>query len=121
MTEHLIQIFYLVSSVMFILGLRIKPSRYRPARHVPGRNRMALAIIGTLLDHEVIRYDWIIAGMIVGSWPGRDFNLDTDDPYAPTDRTVSRLRSAGATLVGVAGSTYGQNSARAKPPQSVLK
>ncbi len=28
---------------------------------------MLLAIVGTLVQHEIVRYDWIIGGLIVGS------------------------------------------------------
>ena len=102
--EHVIQIFYLVSSIMFILGLRglNHPDTARRGMFL-AEIGMALAIIGTLLDHEVIRYDWIIAGMIVGSLAGAAIAIWTPMTHMPQRTALSHAFGAlAATLVGVA-------------------
>jgi len=102
--EHIIQICYLVSSVMFILGLRglNHPDTARRGMFM-AEIGMALAIIGTLLDHEIIRYDWIIAGMIVGSLAGAAIAIWTPMTHMPQRTALSHAFGAlAATLVGVA-------------------
>ena len=63
-----VQAAYIVSSVLFILGLR-SLTRTEEARR--GMNYAALgmlvAIVGTLVQQSIVRYDWIIAGLIVGT------------------------------------------------------
>ena len=59
---------YLVSSVLFILGIKGLSSP-RTAR---SGNRLAaigmlLAIVATLLDRQILSYTWIVAGIVVGS------------------------------------------------------
>jgi H+-translocating NAD(P) transhydrogenase subunit beta len=66
--QIIILISYLVSSVLFILGIKKLSS---PKTAVLG-NRFAatgmlLAIIVTLFDKEVLTFEWIIIGLIIGS------------------------------------------------------
>jgi len=63
----IVPIIYLLSAVLFILGLK-RMSRIITAR---GGNRLAafamlLAVIGTLLDIGLVDYKWIITGLIIG-------------------------------------------------------
>ena len=60
--ELLIQLIYLVSSVFFILGLRglSGPEKAR-AGMAQAAFGMLLAIIGTLLNLQIVRFEWIIA------------------------------------------------------------
>src|SRR6266566_4823636 len=108
--EHLIQIIYLISSALFILGLRGLNSPVTARRGMfMAEIGMALAIIGTLLNHEIIRYDWIIAGMIVGSLAGAAIAVWTPMTHMPQRTALSHAFGAlAATLVGVAEYyTYG--------------
>src|SRR6185436_12326014 len=58
---------------------------------------------GTLLDHEIIRYDWIIAGMIVGSLAGAAIAVWTPMTHMPQRTALSHAFGAlAAALVGVA-------------------
>jgi len=102
--NHLIQIIYLVSSALFILGLRglNSPETARRGMFL-AEIGMALAIIGTLLNYEIIRYDWIIAGMIVGSLAGAAIAIWTPMTHMPQRTALSHAFGAlAATLVGVA-------------------
>jgi NAD(P) transhydrogenase subunit beta len=102
--EHLIQIIYLISSALFILGLRGLNSPVTARRGMfMAEIGMALAIIGTLLNHEIIRYEWIIAGMIVGSLIGAAISIWTPMTHMPQRTALSHAFGAlAATLVGVA-------------------
>ncbi len=64
----LVQILYLVSAALFILGLKgmTKVSSARRGNAMAGLG-MLLAIIGTLIEAGRIDYRWIIAGVLIGS------------------------------------------------------
>jgi NAD(P) transhydrogenase subunit beta len=66
--EHLIEITYLVASVLFILSLKWMSSP-KTARHSvkAGQLGMLLAIVGTLLHHEIVDYKWIAIALVLGS------------------------------------------------------
>ncbi|MCA1803033.1 MAG: NAD(P)(+) transhydrogenase (Re/Si-specific) subunit beta, partial [Rhodothermaceae bacterium] len=71
LTILLIQLVYLLAVGMFILGLKRLSS---PATAVSG-NRMAslamfIAVIVTLFDQQILAFEYIIAGVIVGSLIG---------------------------------------------------
>lgn len=67
---------------------------------------MLLAVIGTLMHHDLVRFDWIIAGLAVGSIVGVVIGLPlgVDIPMTamPQFVAISHLFGAvAATLVGV--------------------
>jgi len=66
-----VPVLYLVSSVLFILGLK-GLTRVRSARrgNALASAAMLLAIIATLLDLGLVDYRWIIAGLIIGGTIG---------------------------------------------------
>ena len=66
--ETLVQILYLVSAALFILGLKgmTKVTSARRGNAIAGLG-MLLAIIGTLIEAGRIDYRWIIAGVLIGS------------------------------------------------------
>jgi len=66
-----IEITYLVSSVFFIFGIK-KLSSPKTARqgNMFAAIGMALAIIVTLIDQDVLTYEWILIGAIIGSTIG---------------------------------------------------
>ena len=67
MRELFIEASYLAASALFILGLR---SLTRPDRARRGMQQAAVgmlfAIVGTLLNHTIIDYRWIAAGLVLG-------------------------------------------------------
>ncbi len=71
MNVHLIQFSYFVAAVLFILSLRWlnhpRTARRGVAAGVAG---MAAAIVGTLLAPEIVEYQWIIGGLVVGTVVG---------------------------------------------------
>ncbi|MDY7025102.1 MAG: NAD(P)(+) transhydrogenase (Re/Si-specific) subunit beta [Pseudomonadota bacterium] len=67
MSEVALNIAYLVAAVLFIYGIK---GLSKPRTAVRGNQLAALgmliAIVATLLSHQVIDYIWIIAGMLIG-------------------------------------------------------
>jgi NAD(P) transhydrogenase subunit beta len=64
---------------------------------------MVLAIIGTLIQQEIIEYQWIIGGLIVGSLLGYPLGMWVPMTAMPQRIAFSHMFGAlAATLVGVA-------------------
>ena len=98
-----IQITYLAATVLFVLGLK---SLTRPADARRGMQMaavgMLLAIVGTLLNEQIVDYRWIAAGLILGSLIG--YPLGMWVPMTAMPQRVAMALSLGAlaaTLVGV--------------------
>jgi NAD(P) transhydrogenase subunit beta len=69
--ESVIQLLYLVASVLFIQGLRGLGDPKTARRGVMWAELgMACAIVGTLLQQEIISYTWIAVGGLIGSTIG---------------------------------------------------
>jgi NAD(P) transhydrogenase subunit beta len=66
--DTVIQLLYLVASALFIQGLRGLGSPETARRGVLyAEIGMLCAVIGTLLQQEIVTYTWIIAGVAIGS------------------------------------------------------
>lgn len=101
--NHLLEFAYLIASVAFIFGLKFLNS--------PGTARrgmflaeigMFIAIIGTLLHHEIISYEWIAAGLVLGSIIGIPLGLWVPMTAMPERIALSHAFGAlAAALVGV--------------------
>jgi NAD(P) transhydrogenase subunit beta len=95
---------YLAASVMFILGLR---SLTRPDAARRGMQQaaigMVLAIVGTLVKHEIVEYQWIAAGLALGGLIGYPLGMWVPMTAMPQRIAISHMFGAlAATLVGVA-------------------
>ena len=67
MIEHLVNYVYIVSAVLFILALKWMNKPESARRSVlAGEIGMLLAIVGTLLKHEVVSYQWIFVAFFLG-------------------------------------------------------
>ena len=102
--QTIIELIYLASGVLFILGLR---SLTRPDKAQRGMQQaalgMLLAIIGTLLHHDIVRYDWILAGLVLGTLIGYPLGMYVPMTAMPQRIAISHMFGAlAATLVGVA-------------------
>ncbi|HNJ03384.1 MAG TPA: NAD(P)(+) transhydrogenase (Re/Si-specific) subunit beta, partial [Leptospiraceae bacterium] len=64
----LINIVYLVSGVLFILGLKMlgSPESARQGMFL-AEIGMLLAVVGTLIDKEIVSFEWILVGAVVGT------------------------------------------------------
>ena len=95
---------YLVASILFILGLRSLtiPDRARRGMQLAAMG-MLMAIVGTLVNHEIVRYEWIIAGLALGSLIGYPLGVYVPMTAMPQRIAISHMFGAvAATLVGVA-------------------
>jgi NAD(P) transhydrogenase subunit beta len=75
-TEHAIQIAYLIATVLFILSLRWMSTPSTARRGVrAGEIGMLIAIVGTLLHQGIVDYRWIAIGLVLGSIIGVPLGL----------------------------------------------
>jgi H+-translocating NAD(P) transhydrogenase subunit beta len=101
--QLILQILYLAASVLFILGLKALSSPKTARR---GMNYaaigMLLAVVGTLFHHEIISYQWIVAGFIIGSLVGGAMAIFMPMTAMPQRIALSHSFGAmAAVLVGV--------------------
>ena len=104
MRELFLQGTYLVACVLFILGLK---SLTKPDRAQRGMQQaavgMLLAIVGTLLHQDIITWQWIIIGLVVGSIIGYPLGMFVPMTAMPQRIAFSHMFGAlASTLVGVA-------------------
>jgi NAD(P) transhydrogenase subunit beta len=99
----MIELVYLVSAVLFILGLRGLSSPETARRGmVFAEVGMFLAIVGTLLHRDIVSYEWIIAGVVVGSGIGTAMGLLIPMTKMPERIALSHaFGGLAAALVGV--------------------
>jgi len=102
--ELFIQATYLVASVLFILGLRSLTKADSARRGMQqAAMGMVLAVVGTLLHHDIVRYEWIIAGLVLGSILGYPLGVYVPMTAMPQRIAISHVFGAlAATLVGIA-------------------
>jgi proton-translocating NAD(P)+ transhydrogenase subunit beta len=103
-TTTAVQLMYLGASVLFILGLQNLGNPDTGRRGVRfAEIGMLLAVVGTLLHHEIISYQWIIISVVVGSAIGTAMGL-----FIPMVKMPERIALSHAfgglavALVGVA-------------------
>jgi len=99
-----VQVAYIAASAAFILGLRglTKPDTARRGMQLAALG-MLLAVIGTLLNHQIISYDLIIIGLVIGTAIGLPMGLLVPMTAMPQRIAVSHMFGALAvTLVGIA-------------------
>ena len=74
--EVITDLFYLAASLLFVLGLRGLTSPVTARRGVfLAEIGFLLAVIGTLLRREIVTYEWIIVGVILGGAIGTAISL----------------------------------------------
>jgi H+-translocating NAD(P) transhydrogenase subunit beta len=103
-TKYIIEFSYLVASILFILGLKglSHPETAKRGMHLAELG-MLMAVVGTLLHHEIIGYEWIIAGLLIGSTVGAAMAVWVPMTAMPQRTALSHAFGAfAAALVGVA-------------------
>src|SRR5215475_8043864 len=74
--QTVIEIIYLVASILFILSLKFMSSPTTARYGVwAGELGMLFAICGTLLHHGIVDFKWIIIGLVLGSGIGIPLGL----------------------------------------------
>jgi NAD(P) transhydrogenase subunit beta len=103
-TEVVYSLSYVVAAVLFILCLRGLSGPQTARRGlVLGEVGMLIAVVGTLLHRDIIRYDWIVAGLVVGSGIGVAISAWIPMTKMPERIALSHSFGGFATaLVGVA-------------------
>ncbi len=68
MYRAIIDLTYLAAAVLFILGLKgLSHPRTAVRANVLGATGMLLAVLVTLLDRRILGYEWILAGLVIGT------------------------------------------------------
>lgn len=71
MSAAIINLAYLLAVALFILGLKgLSHPRTAVRGNQMGATGMLIAIIATLLDRQIVSYEWIIVGLVVGALIG---------------------------------------------------
>src|SRR5437763_5076622 len=112
MQRTLLQLFYLLSAILFGLGLR-GLSHPRTARRgmFLAELGMLLAIVGTLFHHEILSYRWIVAGLVLGTVIGAPLAIWIPMTAVPQRTALSHSFGAlAAALVGI--SEYSRHGAQ---------
>jgi H+-translocating NAD(P) transhydrogenase subunit beta len=109
--KYFIEFTYLAASILFIFGLK---GLSHPKTARLGMNSaavgMLLAVVGTLVHREIVSYEWIIAGLIIGSLIGAAMSIWMPMTAMPQRTALSHAFGAlAASLVGI--SEYYRHSA----------
>lgn len=104
LADNLINVAYLIASVMFILGLKdlSSPRTARRGMFMAALG-MLVAVLGTLLHHKILSYEWIALGLVVGTLIGVPMAFWIPMTAVPQRTALSHAFGALAVaLVGVA-------------------
>jgi NAD(P) transhydrogenase subunit beta len=95
---------YLLAAVLFVLALKWLSAPTTARRgNLAGQIGMAAAIVGALLNHHVIRYEWILVGFAVGAVIGAPMAIWMPMTAVPQRTALSHAFGAlAAALVGTA-------------------
>jgi NAD(P) transhydrogenase subunit beta len=103
MRNYFIEFTYLAASILFILGLKglSHPESAKRGMHL-AETGMLLAIVGTLLHQDIISYEWIVAGLLLGSTIGGAMAYWVPMTAMPQRTALSHAFGAfAAALVGI--------------------
>jgi len=102
--SYFIQVSYIVAAALFILSLKWLSHPTTARRGVrAGEVGMALAIVGTLVHHEIVSYHWILVGFILGTAIGLPLAVFMPMTHVPQRTALSHAFGAlAAALVGTA-------------------
>ncbi|HEX5732340.1 MAG TPA: NAD(P)(+) transhydrogenase (Re/Si-specific) subunit beta [Blastocatellia bacterium] len=101
--NYFIELTYLTASILFIFGLKglSHPNSARRGM-IMAEAGMLMAIIGTLVHREIVTYEWIIAGLIIGSLIGAAMSIWMPMTAMPQRTALSHAFGAlAASLVGI--------------------
>ena len=100
--ETLVQAAYLIASALFVLALMWMSSPKTARRGVlAGEVGMILAVVGTLLHHQVVSYDLILIAMLIGTAVGVPMAYLMPMTAIPQRTAISH--AFGALAVGLIG------------------
>ena len=111
MQHYFVEFSYLFASVFFIIGLKSlsHPDTARRGMHL-AEVGMLLAVVGTLLHKDIVSYQWIIVGLLIGGIIGGVMAHFVPMTALPQQTALSHAFGAlAATLVGI--SEYSRHGA----------
>ncbi len=99
---EVIHLAYLVSAILFILGLRdlTHPDSARRGA-ILGAIGMLVAVIGTLVHREILQFEWIALGLVVGTVIGIPMGLWI--PMTKMPERIALSHSFGGLAVALVG------------------
>jgi H+-translocating NAD(P) transhydrogenase subunit beta len=102
--QHLVQYAYLIAAALFILSLKWMNTPATARRGVfAGEVGMLLAIVGTLLVHDIVNYQWILVAFFLGTAIGVPLAYKMPITAVPQQTALSHACGAlAAALVGTA-------------------
>jgi NAD(P) transhydrogenase subunit beta len=102
MTSYLLDAAYLIAAVLFILGLMALNSPETARRGILlAEIGMFMAVVGTLLRKEIVSFEWIIAGFIIGSLIGGAMAIWM--PMTAMPQRIALSHSFGALAAALVG------------------
>src|SRR5947208_9232813 len=103
MTSYFLDAAYLAAAILFILGLMALNSPKTARRGIlMAEIVMFMAVVGTLLRKEIVSFEWIIVGFIIGSLIGGAMAIWMPMTAMPQRIALSHSFGALATaLVGI--------------------
>lgn len=102
-SDHALKYSYIVSAALFILGLKgLSSPKHARKGMFAAEAGMLLAVVGTLFHHEIVTYQWIIIGFMIGAVIGGTMGLRIPMTAVPQRTALSHsLGALAACLVGV--------------------
>ena len=101
-TELIVQAAYLIASALFVLALMWMSSPKTARRAVRcGEVGMVLAVVGTLIRHDVVSYDLVLIAMLIGTAVGAPMAYLMPMTAIPQRTAISH--AFGALAVGLIG------------------
>jgi H+-translocating NAD(P) transhydrogenase subunit beta len=104
MIESIFPVLYILAAAGFILAIKWMSSPVTARRGViVGEVGMLLAVVGTLLRHEVVNYEWILIAFFIGSAIGVPIAVYMPMTAVPQRTAISHACGAlAAALIGTA-------------------
>lgn len=101
--NYFIEFTYLLASILFIFGLKglSHPKSARTGMNLAAAG-MLVAVVGTLFHHEIVSYELIIIGLVIGSLIGAAMSIWMPMTAMPQRTALSHAFGAlAASLVGI--------------------
>jgi NAD(P) transhydrogenase subunit beta len=101
--NYYMEFVYLISSILFIMGLKglSHPESARRGMHY-AEIGMLLAVVGTLVSGKIVTWEWILTGLVVGSAIGAAMSIFMPMTAMPQRIALSHAFGAlAAVLVGI--------------------
>lgn len=100
----LLALLYILAAALFIMALKWMSSPATARRGVmAGEVGMLLAVVGTLMRQEVVSYEWIVGGLLIGAAIGVPLAILMPMTHVPQRTAISQACGALASaLIGTA-------------------